>query len=121
MKDSRAAAQRLFGYISCRAVCEWTRSARSDRARTARSCISRCANAGIVGLASSQTIAAGRTAAYRIRHRLRSHALDAFDTQASDYLLKPVDDVRLKHALSRVRRELQQHALVARHEQMMKT
>jgi two-component system LytT family response regulator len=48
------------------------------------------------------------------------YALDAFDTQALDYLLKPVDDARLNQSLDRVRHELQQHSLVARHEQMLR-
>lgn len=48
------------------------------------------------------------------------YALDAFETQALDYLLKPVDDARLTHALDRVRRELQQHSQIGRHEQMLK-
>ncbi len=48
------------------------------------------------------------------------YALDAFETQALDYLLKPVDEARLAQALDRARLELQQHSLLARHEQMLK-
>jgi two-component system LytT family response regulator len=48
------------------------------------------------------------------------YALDAFDTQALDYLLKPVDEARLAQTLDRVRKELHQHSTIARHEQMLK-
>jgi two-component system, LytTR family, response regulator len=48
------------------------------------------------------------------------YALDAFDAQALDYLMKPVDQARLAQTLERVRRELQQKSLIARHEQMLK-
>jgi two-component system LytT family response regulator len=48
------------------------------------------------------------------------YALDAFATQALDYLLKPVDEARLAHALERVRHKLRQETLIARHEQMLK-
>jgi two-component system LytT family response regulator len=48
------------------------------------------------------------------------YALDAFATQAIDYLLKPVDELRLAQALERVRTEIKQLSLVARHEQMLK-
>jgi len=34
------------------------------------------------------------------------HAVEAFDVGATDYLLKPVDDVRLTRALDRARRQL---------------
>ncbi len=34
------------------------------------------------------------------------HALEAFDVGATDYLLKPVDDARLKKALDRARKQL---------------
>jgi two-component system LytT family response regulator len=48
------------------------------------------------------------------------YALNAFETQALDYLLKPVDETRLAQALDRVRHELRQQSLIARHEQMLK-
>lgn len=48
------------------------------------------------------------------------YALDAFEAQALDYLLKPVDEARLARALERARHELQQQTLIARHEQMLK-
>jgi two-component system LytT family response regulator len=48
------------------------------------------------------------------------YALDAFATQAIDYLLKPVDEIRLAQAMERVRHELKQFSLIARHEQMLK-
>jgi two-component system LytT family response regulator len=48
------------------------------------------------------------------------YALDAFETQALDYLLKPVDETRLAQALDRVRQKLRQQSLIARHEQMLK-
>lgn len=48
------------------------------------------------------------------------YALDAFETHALGYLLKPVDETRLTNTLDRVRRELQQQSLIARHEQMLK-
>src|SRR4051812_1418047 len=37
----------------------------------------------------------------------REHALEAFDTGAVDYLLKPVDAARLKKALDRAQRRLE--------------
>lgn len=37
----------------------------------------------------------------------REHALEAFDTGAADYLLKPVDAARLKKALDRAQRRLE--------------
>jgi len=48
------------------------------------------------------------------------YALDAFETQALDYLLKPVDETRLAQALERARMELRQYSVMARHEQMLK-
>jgi two-component system LytT family response regulator len=48
------------------------------------------------------------------------YALDAFESQALDYLLKPVDEARLAKALDKVRLELRQQSLLARHEQMMR-
>jgi two-component system, LytTR family, response regulator len=48
------------------------------------------------------------------------YALDAFATHALGYLLKPVDEERLASTLDRVRRELKQLSLVARHEQMLR-
>lgn len=48
------------------------------------------------------------------------YALDAFETQALDYLLKPVDETRLALALDRARTELRQHSAMTRHEQMLK-
>jgi two-component system, LytTR family, response regulator len=48
------------------------------------------------------------------------YALDAFDTQALDYLLKPVDGARLAQTLDRVRDKLREQSLVSRHEQVLK-
>jgi len=48
------------------------------------------------------------------------YALDAFASQALDYLLKPVDDARLAQALERARQQFKQQSLIARHEQMLK-
>jgi len=48
------------------------------------------------------------------------YALDAFEAQALDYLLKPVDEERLSQSLDRVRTQLRQKSLVACHEQMLK-
>jgi two-component system LytT family response regulator len=48
------------------------------------------------------------------------YALDAFAAQALDYLLKPVDEARLARSLDRVRHEMQQQSLIARHEQMLR-
>jgi len=48
------------------------------------------------------------------------YALDAFEAQALDYLLKPVDEDRLAKSLERVRQQLRQKSLVARHERMLK-
>ena len=46
-------------------------------------------------------------------------AIDAFEAHALDYLLKPVDDTRLAHALDRVRAQWQQRQAVAQREQLM--
>ncbi len=46
-------------------------------------------------------------------------AIQAFDTHALDYLLKPVDDERLERALDRVRGQWQQRQAVAQREQLM--
>jgi len=46
-------------------------------------------------------------------------AIDAFEARALDYLLKPVDDTRLAHALDRVRAQWQQRQAVAQREQLM--
>jgi two-component system LytT family response regulator len=48
------------------------------------------------------------------------YALDAFETQALDYLLKPVDEARLARTLDRVRHEMHQHTLVTRHGNLLK-
>ena len=48
------------------------------------------------------------------------YALEAFEAQALDYLLKPVDEGRLAQTLNRVRHEVSQKSLLARHEQMLK-
>lgn len=44
------------------------------------------------------------------------HAVEAFDLGATDYLLKPVDDARLKKALDRARRQLDAPPRRAAHE-----
>jgi len=46
-------------------------------------------------------------------------AIDAFETHALDYLLKPVDDVRLRRALDRVRAQWHQRQALAQREQLM--
>ena len=46
-------------------------------------------------------------------------AIDAFEAHALDYLLKPVDDVRLARALERVRAQWQQRQALAQREQLM--
>ena len=47
------------------------------------------------------------------------YAIDAFEARALDYLLKPVEDARLEHALGRVRAHLGERALLAQHERML--
>jgi len=47
------------------------------------------------------------------------YAIDAFEARALDYLLKPVEDARLEHALERVRTHLGERALLAQHERML--
>lgn len=42
------------------------------------------------------------------------HALEAFDVHALDYIVKPVDDGRLHHAMSRARVLLEQRAIYTR-------
>jgi two-component system LytT family response regulator len=46
-------------------------------------------------------------------------AIDAFEANALDYLLKPVDDSRLERALDRVRAQWQQRQALAQREQLM--
>jgi two-component system LytT family response regulator len=46
-------------------------------------------------------------------------AIDAFESHALDYLLKPVDDERLARALDRVRAQWQQRQALAQREQLM--
>jgi two-component system LytT family response regulator len=46
-------------------------------------------------------------------------AIEAFDTHALDYLLKPVDDDRLRRALERVRAQFQQRQALAQRAQLM--
>ncbi len=46
-------------------------------------------------------------------------AIDAFESHALDYLLKPVDDERLARALERVRAQWQQKQALAQREQLM--
>ncbi len=47
------------------------------------------------------------------------YALDAFDAQAVDYLLKPINDVRFTTALHRVRSQWQQRNAMAQREQLV--
>lgn len=48
------------------------------------------------------------------------YALDAFEAQAIDYLLKPINDTRFAQALDRVRSSWQQKNAFSQHEQLMK-
>jgi two-component system LytT family response regulator len=48
------------------------------------------------------------------------YALDAFEAQAIDYLLKPINDVRFAQALDRVRGYWQQRNALSQREQLMK-
>ena len=48
------------------------------------------------------------------------YALDAFDAQAVDYLLKPINDTRFGQALERMRSYWQQKNALAQREQLMK-
>jgi two-component system LytT family response regulator len=47
------------------------------------------------------------------------YALDAFEANALDYLLKPVDDTRLAQALDRVREALRDRQSLSQHEKML--
>jgi two-component system, LytTR family, response regulator len=47
------------------------------------------------------------------------YALDAFDAQALDYLLKPINDTRFEQALERVRTYWRQRSALAQREQLM--
>jgi len=47
------------------------------------------------------------------------YALDAFEANALDYLLKPVDDARLGQALARVREALRDRQTLTQHEKML--
>lgn len=48
------------------------------------------------------------------------YALDAFEAQAIDYLLKPINDIRFAQALERVRTYRQQKHALTQREQLMK-
>src|SRR5688500_14199584 len=48
------------------------------------------------------------------------YALDAFEAQAIDYLLKPINDARFVQALDRVRGYWQQRNALSQREQLMK-
>lgn len=48
------------------------------------------------------------------------YALDAFEAQALDYLLKPINDARFNQALARVRSWAQQRQAAAQSEQLMR-
>ncbi len=48
------------------------------------------------------------------------YALDAFEAQAIDYLLKPINDTRFVQALERVRGYWQQRNALSQREQLMK-
>ena len=47
------------------------------------------------------------------------YAIDAFEARALDYLLKPVEDTRLEHALTRVRQYLDERAALKQRERML--
>ncbi len=47
------------------------------------------------------------------------YAIDAFEARALDYLLKPVEDTRLEHALVRVRQSLDERAALKQRERML--
>ena len=47
------------------------------------------------------------------------YAIDAFEARALDYLLKPVEDTRLEHALVRVRQYLDERAALRQRERML--
>ena len=47
------------------------------------------------------------------------YAIDAFEARALDYLLKPVEDARLEHALTRVRQYLDEREALKQRERML--
>ena len=47
------------------------------------------------------------------------YAIDAFEARALDYLLKPVEDVRLERALERVRGHLRERKALRQHERLL--
>ncbi len=47
------------------------------------------------------------------------YAIDAFEARALDYLLKPVEDTRLEHALGRVREYLSERAALEQRDRML--
>jgi two-component system, LytTR family, response regulator len=48
------------------------------------------------------------------------YALNAFEAQALDYLLKPINEARFRQTLSRVRNLVEQRSAIAQHEQLMR-
>jgi len=47
------------------------------------------------------------------------YAIDAFEARALDYLLKPVEDARLEHALKRIRQHIDERAALQQRERML--
>jgi two-component system, LytTR family, response regulator len=84
----------------------WTGSCRCDSAEFARCRVPRHPDASNGRLRSASRSGSVTDPPYRLCDRIRADALEAFDAEAVDYLLKPFEQERFTRAIGRVRRAI---------------